>query len=83
MEERIKELEERIKKLEKKERKRTILSGIKTLIIIILVGALAYGGYFLYEKIMEVYEPYKEIVEKYSKTDNKIKSITDLFKQKN
>ena len=34
MEERIKELEERIKKLEKKERKRTILSGIKTLIII-------------------------------------------------
>lgn len=80
MEERIKELEERIKKLEKKERKRTILSGIKTLIIIILVGALAYGGYFLYQKIMEVYEPYKEIVEKYSKTEKSINKIKDLFR---
>ena len=80
MEERIKELEERIKKLEKKERKRTVLSGIKTLIIIILVGALAYGGYFLYQKIMEVYEPYKAIVEKYSKTEKSINKIKDLFR---
>ena len=80
MEERLNDLEERIKKLEKKERKRTILSGIKTLIIIILVGALAYGGYFLYQKIMEVYEPYKEIVEKYSKTEKSINKIKDLFR---
>lgn len=80
MEERLNDLEERIKKLEKKERKRTILSGIKTLIIIILVGALAYGGYFLYQKIMEVYKPYKEIIEKYNKTEKSINKIKDLFR---
>ena len=80
MEERLNNLEERIKKLEKKERRRTILSGIKDVIVIILVAAIAYGGYFLYNKIMEVYGPYKEIVDTYNETNNKINSIKDLFR---
>ena len=29
---------------------------------------------------MEVYEPYKEIVEKYNETDKTIKSIKDFFR---
>lgn len=80
MEERLNELEERIKKLERKEKRRTILSGIKVVLVIVLFAALACGGYYLYQKIMEVYEPYKEIVEKYNETDKTIKSIKDFFR---
>ena len=80
MEDRIKELEERIEKLEKKERNRKILSIVKLGIYLILIGALSFGAYFVYQKVIEVYEPYKEIVDKYNETDKTIKSITDLFK---
>jgi hypothetical protein len=80
MEDRIKELEERIEKLERKERKRTILSIVKLGLYLILIGALSFGAYKVYEKVIEVYEPYKEIVDKYNETDSTIKSITDLFK---
>lgn len=80
MEDRIKELEERIEKLERKERNRKILSIVKLGLYLILIGALSFGAYKLYEKVIEIYEPYKEIVEKYNKTDQTIKSITDLFK---
>ena len=80
MEDRIKELEERIERLERKERNRTILSVVKIGLYLILIGALSFGAYKLYQKVIEVYEPYKEIVDKYNEADNTIKNITDLFK---
>ena len=80
MEERLNELEERLEKLERKERNRTILSVVKLGLYLILIGALSFGAYKVYEKVMEVYEPYKEIVDKYNETDKTIKSITDIFK---
>ena len=48
--------------------------------VLILIGVLSFGAYKVYEKVIEVYEPYKEIVDKYNETDKTIKSITDIFK---
>ena len=53
MEEKQDELEERIEKLEKKERNRKILSIVKLGLYLILIGALSFGAYKLYEKVWE------------------------------
>lgn len=79
MEDKILELEERISKLEKKERRRKTFSVIKLIFILLVIGALVYGGYKLYNKIEETIKPYKEIVDKKSNVDKNIKSIKDLF----
>ena len=62
MEDRIKELEleidvldKRVKHLERIENRRKIISIIKTVIIIVLLGALAISLYDVYQKIMDFY----------------------------
>ena len=80
MEERFEELEERIERLERKEKRRKTFAAIKFIIVLLLVGALVYGGYKLYTTVEETIKPYKKIVDKYNKADEKINSIKDLFK---
>ncbi len=80
MENRLEELEERIERLERKEKRRRVLGFIKFIIVLLLIGAISYGGYRLYIKVDETIKPYKKIVDKYNKAEDKVKSITDLFK---
>lgn len=80
MEERLNELEKRISKLEKIEKRRKTFALVKFIIVIALIGVVAYGGYVLYQKVEETIKPYKKIVEQYNKADEKINSIKDLFK---
>lgn len=79
MEDRIRELEERIEKLERKEKRRTIFMVVKVILSILLIAALSYGAYVVYNKVIEEIQPYKEILDNYNEADSKIKSITDLF----
>lgn len=65
MEDRIKELEleidvldKRVKHLERIENRRKIISIIKTVIIIVLLGALAISLYDVYQKIMDFYNSF-------------------------
>lgn len=75
MEDKIKELEERIEKLERKEKNRKILSAIKVLLFIIIIGILIYFGIRLYNRVLELIEPYKNITDTYN-----LNSIKDLFR---
>ena len=80
MEDRILELEKRIEKLERKEKRRTIFMVVKVILSILLIVALSYGAYIVYNKVIETIEPYKEILDTYNETDQSIKNIKDLFR---
>ena len=80
MEERLNQLEERLVKLEKKERRRTIISRIKTILALIILAVMIGFGFYAYTKVKETIKPIEELTEKYHNS-NWLEEIGDYFKK--
>ena len=66
--ERLNNIERRLVKLEKIEQRRKILSIIKFLTYLAVIIAIIVFGFYMYNRIIDTIEPYKEVVDKYNET---------------
>ncbi len=78
LEKKIEELEDRIEKLEEKERRRTIMSIIKIVIVVVLYAAIIIAGIKVYQEFTEKIRPITEVQEKAEGLG--LDSIFDYFK---
>ncbi|MBQ9019671.1 MAG: hypothetical protein IJ097_05115 [Bacilli bacterium] len=79
IEQRLSEIENRLDKLEKIEKRRKIIGIIKLIIWILIIAVLIYGGYRLYNYVIDIIEPYKKIVETYNGADSTVNDLLKLF----